>query len=44
MSLFGIQWVHGKGNDIRFGPTLADAADDDIQRGVVTEVAAASMV
>ena len=44
MSLFGIQGVHGKDDDIGFGPTLTDAADDNIQRGIITEIAAASMV
>jgi hypothetical protein len=44
MPLFGIQGVHGKYDDIGLGPALADTAYHNIQRGIVTEISAASMV
>ena len=44
MPMRSIYRIHGKDDDIGFGHTLKNAADNNVQRGVVTEIAAAGMV
>ena len=44
MALLGIHGVHGKYENIGFWPTLTNAADDYLQRSIVTEIAAAGVV
>jgi hypothetical protein len=44
MSLLSIRGIHGKYGNIGLRSTLTNAVDDNIQRGIVTEIAAAGVV
>ena len=44
MAVCRIQRIHRKNDDIRFRATLTNATDHNVHRGVVTEIATASVV